>query len=64
MEVAIYRQKGRQYRPDVVVLIFLENDFGFPGLMLEPVDRYAFRKSYLAEQVRKGLVPFWADAAD
>ena len=64
VEVAIYRQKGRQYRPDVVVLIFLENDFGFPGLMLEPVDRYAFRKSYLAEQVRKGLVPFWADAAD
>ena len=62
VETAVYRLKGRQLKPDLVVLIFLENDFGFPGLMLEPVVRSTLRKSYLREQLRKQVVPFWREA--
>jgi len=61
-ETAVYRLKGRRLKPDLVVLIFMENDFGFPGLMLEPVVRSTFRKSYLREQLRKQVVPFWREA--
>lgn len=64
VETATYRLKGRRLKPDLVVLVFMENDFGFPGLMLEPVVRSTVRKSYLREQLRKSLVPFWRDAAD
>ena len=62
-EVATYRRKGRLYHPDVVVLIFLDNDFGFPSLMLAPVERLTLRTSYLREQIRRGLVQYWPEAA-
>lgn len=62
-EVATYRTKCRQYKPDVVVLIFMENDLGFPGLMLEPVYPFTLEKSYIAEQLRKKLAGRWKDAA-
>jgi hypothetical protein len=64
VESAVYRIKGRRLKPDLVVLIFLENDFGFPGLMLEPVVRSTIRKSYLREQFRKRIIPFWKDASN
>ena len=64
VEVAVYRLKGRRLKPDLVVLVFVENDFGFPGLMLEPVVRSTVRKSYLREQLRKQIVPFWKEAND
>ena len=63
VEAAFYKSKGRRFKPDLVLLIFMDNDFGFPGLMLEPVNRANFRKSYLLEQIRKGLVRHWDDAA-
>jgi hypothetical protein len=62
-EVATYRRKGRLYHPDVVVLIFLDNDLGFPSLMLAPVERLTLRTSYLREQIRRGLVQYWPEAA-
>jgi hypothetical protein len=64
VETAVYRLKGRRLKPDLVVVIFMENDFGFPGLMLEPVVRSTVRKSYLREQIRKLIVPFWKEAGE
>lgn len=62
VEVATYRAKWRQYKPDVVVLIFMENDLGFPGLMFEPVYPFTLSQSYIAEKLRKELARRWKDA--
>ncbi|MEI6810153.1 MAG: SGNH/GDSL hydrolase family protein [bacterium] len=62
VEVATYRTKCRRYKPDVVVVIFMENDLGFPGLMLEPVYPFTLSRSYIAEQLRKKLACRWKDA--
>jgi len=62
-EVALYRRAARRFRPDAVVLVFMENDLGFPGLMLEPIRLFALRRSYLLEQLRRRLASHWRDAA-
>lgn len=64
VETAVYAAKGRRLRPDLVVLVVLDNDFGFPGFVLEPVVRTTLRKSYLLEQLRRRLVPHWSGAND
>lgn len=61
-EVAVYRQMGRKFKPRLVMLVFMENDFGFPGLMLEPVRPWAVDRSYIARQLRRTLAPRWRDA--
>ena len=63
IEVATYRQKGTKYQPDVAILIFMENDFGFPGLMLEPVNLFTLKKSYLRGEIRRRLASGYRDAS-
>lgn len=62
IEVNTYRKIARKYNPDFVVLIFLNNDLNFPGIMIEPVRFFNMKKSYLKEQICRSLAPFWPDA--
>lgn len=61
-EVAVYRKMGRRFQPKLVLLIFMQNDFGFPGLMLEPVRPWTLERSYILRQLRLSVAPLWRDA--
>lgn len=62
VEVASYQRFARRYRPDIVVLVLVWNDFGMPGLMLEPVRPWSVNISYLFQQSRRRLALYWPDA--
>ena len=62
VEVAVYRKLGRQFDPDVVVLMFTGNDFGFPYIMVEPVWLWTLEKNYLAERARREFAFRWDGA--
>lgn len=62
VEVAVYRKLARQFDPDIVVLMFTSNDFGFPYIMVEPVWLWTLGKSYLAERARRELAFRWEGA--
>lgn len=62
VEVAVLKEYGLRYDPDLVVLIFLHNDLGFPGAMIEPVRPWTLRRSYLREQARRRLADRWGNA--
>ncbi len=61
-EVAVFRKMGRKFKPKLVVLIFVENDFGFPGLMIEPVLPWTTHRCYIKRQLSRTLAPRWRDA--
>ncbi|MBI5078725.1 SGNH/GDSL hydrolase family protein [Candidatus Saganbacteria bacterium] len=48
VESAVYEKVARKFSPDIVVLLFVENDFYYPHIMAEPVSLLAVNKSYLA----------------
>ncbi|KIX11916.1 SGNH/GDSL hydrolase family protein [Dethiosulfatarculus sandiegensis] len=62
VEVAVYRKKGRKFKPQAVVLCFVENDFEPPSMMFEPVRLWTMEKSYIHEQLRRRLALAWRDA--
>ena len=62
VEVAVYARRGRQFKPDVVVLLFVANDFDPPSVMFEPVRRFNLTKSYIIEQLRRRFAAGWRDA--
>lgn len=62
VEVAVYREKARPFSPDLAVMLFVDNDFDMPSMMLEPVQRWSLRKSYIIEQLRRALASAWQDA--
>lgn len=61
-EVAVFRKMGRKFKPKLVVLAFVENDFGFPGLMIEPVLPWTTHRCYIKRQLSRTLAPRWRDA--
>ncbi|MBF0291030.1 MAG: SGNH/GDSL hydrolase family protein [Nitrospinae bacterium] len=63
VEAEVYRRIGRKFKPDIVVLLFVGNDFGFPSSMVEPVKLFTFNKSYIREQLRRFLIPYVSDSA-
>ncbi|MGD9124247.1 MAG: SGNH/GDSL hydrolase family protein [Desulfarculaceae bacterium] len=62
VEVAIYRHEARRFKPDVAVLVFVDNDFSMPSMLWEPVRRMNLEKSYIREQLRRRLAVYWDDA--
>ena len=63
VEAEVYRRLGRKFKPDIVVLLFVGNDFGFPSSMVEPVKLFTFNKSYIREQLRRFLIPYVSDSS-
>lgn len=63
VEVESYRRLGRKFKPDIVVMLFVGNDFGFPSSMVEPVKLFTFNKSYIREQLRRFLIPYVSDSS-
>jgi hypothetical protein len=51
IEVAVYEHRVIPFDPDVVVVHFVNNDFGVPLFMQRPEDLFAFNRSYLIEMV-------------
>lgn len=64
VEVEVYRKLGRKFKPDIVVLLFVGNDFGFPSSMIEPVKLFTLKKSYIREQLRRFLIPYVSDSSN
>lgn|GEM_PF-5435095 len=60
-EVASYARLGRQFQPNMVMVIVLENDFGFPGAMIEPVRPWTLNRSYIRQQLMRLLAPKWRE---
>lgn len=61
-EVAVFRKMGRKFKPKLVMLVFVENDFGFPGLMIEPVLPWTTHRCYIKRQLSRTLASLWRDA--
>jgi len=58
MEVDTYEDRVRHFKPDILVLHFLENDFGIPFFMSLPPDILSLKKSVLIEKVKELLLAF------
>lgn len=58
MEVDTYEHKVRHFKPDILVLHFLENDFGIPLFMSLPPDIFSMKKSFLVEKVKELFLAF------
>jgi lysophospholipase L1-like esterase len=56
-EAALLRRYGPELEPDCVLVLFIQNDFGLPHLMLERRDPLRFAGSYLLEVLRERLRP-------
>ncbi|MBI3986432.1 MAG: SGNH/GDSL hydrolase family protein [Lentisphaerae bacterium] len=55
IEVATFEHKALAYAPDLIVMQFINNDFGVPNFMLRPKPSFTWRKSYAWEFVRARL---------
>ncbi len=55
MEAATFERKALEYEPDLVILQFINNDFGVPLFMLKPRSGLDWRKSYALEFIRVRL---------
>ena len=55
MEVATLRAKGLAWRPDLIVLEVVGNDFDLPNFIRVPEDATSLRRSFAAEFVRRRL---------
>jgi len=62
-EVKVYQKLGRKFKPDIVVLLLVGNDFGFPSSMVEPVRPFSLKKSYIVEQLRRFIIPYVSDSS-
>lgn len=63
VEVEVYRNLGRKFKPDMVLLLLVGNDFGFPSSMVEPMRPFTLKKSYIREQLRRFLIPYVSDSS-
>lgn len=61
--VASYARMGRKFSPRLVTMIIIENDFSFPGAMIEPVRLWSLNKSYAREQMIRYLAANWRDGS-
>lgn len=64
VEVATYRKLLRPFSPDVVVMMVIANDFGYPTIMVAPDDLWAPDRSYLAERLVAYCRLNWPAAPD
>ena len=51
MEVAMLEHRALSFSPDLVVLHFVNNDFGVPHFMVRPNNMFSMRESYLLRLV-------------
>ncbi|MFH0880793.1 MAG: SGNH/GDSL hydrolase family protein [Lentisphaerota bacterium] len=58
MEVAAFEEKALPFHPDLVIIQFVNNDFGIPHFMLRPPDPFTLEKSFLWELIatRRGWI--------
>lgn len=55
MEVAAFEAKGLQYKPDLVILGFVPNDFMTPGFIINNRDFLSMKKSFLLDFIKARL---------
>lgn len=55
MEVATVEHKALAYDPDLILIHFVNNDWGIPKFMQKPREPFTFRRSYLWELIRTRL---------
>lgn len=55
MEVATFEHKALAFSPDLVIIHFVENDFGVPLFMQQPKDIFDLKSSFFAEFIKKRL---------
>lgn len=52
MEVAVLKEKGLRYEPDLVVIHYVSNDLELPDFIRQQQDYFTLRKSFLADFVK------------
>ena len=51
MELAVLRDKGLLYKPDIVVVGFVENDFALPRFVRQPINYLAIDRSFILDRI-------------
>jgi len=54
MEVVAFRDKVRDFSPDLVVIHFVHNDLGLPQFMIEAPNPWSLRELWLVDLIRNG----------
>lgn len=54
MEVAAFREKVRDFSPDLIVIHFVHNDLGLPQFMIEAPNPWSLRELFLVDLIRNG----------
>ncbi|MBI5815806.1 MAG: SGNH/GDSL hydrolase family protein [Nitrospinae bacterium] len=62
VEAAVYEKAARGFSPDIVVLLFVENDFYYPHIMAEPATFFRLDKSYMASALAGYFGSRWGAA--
>ena len=55
MEAATFERKALEYEPDLVIIQFINNDFGVPLFMMKPRTGLNWKKSYALEFIKVRL---------
>jgi len=55
MEVETLKEKGLQYKPDIVIIHYFWNDFNLPNFIREQEDYFALNQSFMVEYFKKNL---------
>jgi hypothetical protein len=56
MEVEIFKGNGINYKPDIVVISYVMNDFDLPNFIREEEDYFSFRRSFAVEYFSNRLM--------
>ena len=55
MEVETLKEKGLQYKPDIVIIHYFWNDFSLPNFIREQEDYFALNQSFMIKYFRQSL---------
>ena len=55
MEVETLKEKGLQYKPDIVIIHYFWNDFSLPNFIREQEDYFALNQSFMIKYFSKNL---------
>ena len=64
VEVAIYHKLARNFAPDIVIMLVIANDFGYPTIMVTHNDMWALDRFYLVDRLQKFFRLGWVDAPE
>src|SRR4029079_4474868 len=61
MEAALLRARGVAFRPDVVLVDFVDNDLDLPNFLLSPQDHTRRDPCFFVDLARRGWRSKWLD---